>query len=346
MLSSLGLGSLSCSGRATRKLPYNSSIPAVIFFGDSIVDTGNNNNLATIVKVNYPPYGQDFMGGRPTGRFSNGKVPPDLIAEELGIKEALPAYLDPNLQTEDLITGVNFASGGAGYDPLTSELVSVISLSDQLELFKEYLTKLNEVVGEDNKNKILSNGLFAVVTGSNDITNTYFGFGDQKSHYDVPSYTDLMLNSASSFIQELYKVGALKIAVFGLPPIGCVPSQRTLRGGVLRQCADDYNQMAQLFNTKLIAEANSLNSRYPRARIVYVDIYNLPLDLINNPQKYGFTISLKGCCGTGTVEVAFLCQYTCSNVLDYVFWDSFHLTEKAYRVLVQQFLKQNLNSFL
>ena len=79
MLSSSSLGSLSRSAPATRRLPYNSSIPAVIFFGDSIVDTGNNNNLVTIAKANYPPYGQDFMGGRPTGRFSNGKVPSDLI---------------------------------------------------------------------------------------------------------------------------------------------------------------------------------------------------------------------------------------------------------------------------
>ena len=77
----------------------------------------------------------------------------------------------------------------------------MLSLTDQLELFREYLTKLHEIFGEDNKNKILSKGLFAVVIGSNDITNTYFGLGGQKSHYDVPSYTDLMLNSASSFIQ-------------------------------------------------------------------------------------------------------------------------------------------------
>lgn len=54
-------------------------VPAVIVFGDSVVDTGNNNNLATVFKVNYPPYGKDFYGGQPTGRFSNGKVPPDLI---------------------------------------------------------------------------------------------------------------------------------------------------------------------------------------------------------------------------------------------------------------------------
>lgn len=45
-----------------------------------------------------------------------------LTVEELGIKELLPPYLDPTLNTNDLRTGVNFASGGAGFDPLTSEL--------------------------------------------------------------------------------------------------------------------------------------------------------------------------------------------------------------------------------
>jgi hypothetical protein len=34
----------------------------------------------------------------------------------------LPASLDPNLHLEDLLTGVSFASGGTGYDPLTSKL--------------------------------------------------------------------------------------------------------------------------------------------------------------------------------------------------------------------------------
>lgn len=43
--------------------------------------------------------------------------------EELGIKEYLPAYLDPDLQENDLLTGVNFASSGSGFDPLTSTIV-------------------------------------------------------------------------------------------------------------------------------------------------------------------------------------------------------------------------------
>lgn len=64
---------------AVINLPKNITIPAVIVFGDSVVDTGNNNYIETIVKVNFPPYGQDFIGGKPTGRFSDGKVPSDLI---------------------------------------------------------------------------------------------------------------------------------------------------------------------------------------------------------------------------------------------------------------------------
>jgi len=39
-------------------------------------------------------------------------------AELFGVKKILPAYLDPNLKLPDLLTGVSFASGGAGYDPL------------------------------------------------------------------------------------------------------------------------------------------------------------------------------------------------------------------------------------
>ncbi|KAL7155512.1 hypothetical protein ABFS83_03G079400 [Erythranthe nasuta] len=331
---------------AAIKLPKNISIPGVIVFGDSVVDTGNNNNIETIVKVNFPPYGKDFMGGKPTGRFSDGKVPSDLIAEELGIKELLPAYFDPTLKAEDLLTGVNFASGGAGFDPLTSNLASVLSLSDQLEMFKDYNKKLEAIIGHEKTSIILSESLYILVAGSNDIINTYFGTPFRKSTYDVSSYSDLLVGYASTFVQELYGLGARRIGVFGLPPLGCLPSQRTLKGGAERKCIDIYNEVSQIFNNKLYDEIESINARYSMARVTYMDIYTLPLDLIHNPRKYGFGISNMGCCGTGTIEVAFLCKYTCSDVSEYVFWDSFHLTEKAYRILVHQILKKSINTFI
>lgn len=54
-------------------------VPALIVFGDSIVDPGNNNKLGTLVKCNFPPYGKDFTQHIPTGRFCNGKIPSDLL---------------------------------------------------------------------------------------------------------------------------------------------------------------------------------------------------------------------------------------------------------------------------
>lgn len=54
-------------------------VPAVLIFGDSIMDTGNNNDIKTVIKCNFPPYGINFTGHQPTGRFSNGKIASDFI---------------------------------------------------------------------------------------------------------------------------------------------------------------------------------------------------------------------------------------------------------------------------
>lgn len=53
---------------------------AFFVFGDSLVDNGNNNYLATTARADMPPYGIDYPTHRPTGRFSNGLSIPDLIS--------------------------------------------------------------------------------------------------------------------------------------------------------------------------------------------------------------------------------------------------------------------------
>lgn len=53
---------------------------AFFVFGDSLVDSGNNNYLATTARADSPPYGIDYPTGRPTGRFSNGLNIPDIIS--------------------------------------------------------------------------------------------------------------------------------------------------------------------------------------------------------------------------------------------------------------------------
>lgn len=98
-------------------------VPAVIVFGDSSVDAGNNNQIPTIARANFEPYGRDFPGGKPTGRFSNGRVPTDFISQAFGLKPMVPAYLDPAYKISDFAVGVTFASAGSGYDTATSDVL-------------------------------------------------------------------------------------------------------------------------------------------------------------------------------------------------------------------------------
>jgi hypothetical protein len=81
----------------------------------------SNKKKILIISITYGGFNlkSPFLTNIISSQFSNLF---HLLAEELGIKDLVPPYLDPHLQPQDLLTGVCFASGGAGYDPLTSEI--------------------------------------------------------------------------------------------------------------------------------------------------------------------------------------------------------------------------------
>ncbi|KAI7730074.1 hypothetical protein M8C21_009444 [Ambrosia artemisiifolia] len=82
------------------------------------MDNGNNNQLLTQAKVNFPPYGIDFPDG-PTGRFSNGRNTADVIAQLLGFNNFIPPFA--TAKGMDIVNGVNYASGSAGILDETAE---------------------------------------------------------------------------------------------------------------------------------------------------------------------------------------------------------------------------------
>ncbi|ESR38415.1 hypothetical protein CICLE_v10030260mg, partial [Citrus x clementina] len=276
---------------------------AVLVFGDSTADTGNNNFVNTLFTANHLPYGQDLPGHAPTGRFSNGKLMPDFIAGFLGIKDTIPPYLDPNLSNEDLLTGVCFASAGSGYDELTTAASGVIPVSKQLEYFKEYIGKINGLIGADAAKKLLSEA----VCRNNDMTFNYYDIPTRRAQFNISEYQDFLQTKLHDYIKQLYDLGCRQMIVAGLPPIGCLPIQITARfkNPLDRKCLDEQNTDSQSYNQKLIKLLNQLQASLPGTRLNYADVYEPVIEMVNNAQKYDS---------------------------QFLFWDCIHPSEAAYQI--------------
>ncbi|XP_016514818.1 GDSL esterase/lipase At1g58430-like [Nicotiana tabacum] len=322
---------------------------SILVFGDSTVDTGNNNYIFTLFKGNHPPYGKDYYNPIPTGRFSNGKLVPDILAFLLKLKKyGVPPYLQPNLMANDLKTGVCFASAGSGYDDLTSSISGVIPMRKQLEYFKEYLEKLKGYFEEKEAEKIVKGALVIVSSGSNDFIFNFYDIPTRRVEFNMNEYQDFLLDKLQFFVKELYELGCHKIIVSGLSPIGCLPIQMTAKSPLHRICLEKENSDSQFYNQKLEKLLPNLQSQLPGSKILYADIYTPISDLINNPQEYGFEEIKKGCCGTGLLEAGPLCTTkspVCTDTSLYIFFDSIHPTESTYYHITEYLVKELLPKF-
>jgi len=77
----------------------------------------------------------------------------------------------------------------------------VKTLSDQLDMFKGYMKKIDEAVGREERALIVSKSIYIVCIGSDDIANTYAQTPFRRLQYDIQSYTDFMASEASKFLQ-------------------------------------------------------------------------------------------------------------------------------------------------
>ncbi|CAI0475265.1 unnamed protein product [Linum tenue] len=141
-------------------------VPCCFIFGDSLVDNGNNNQLLSLARADYPPYGIDFPAG-PSGRFSNGKTTADVITELLGFDNYIPPYAAA--AGEDVLKGVNYASAAAGIrDDTGRHLGERISFSGQVRNHQDTMGT------EETAAKHLSKCIYSFGLGSNDYLNNYF----------------------------------------------------------------------------------------------------------------------------------------------------------------------------
>lgn len=325
-------------------------VPAVIVFGDSTMDAGNNNRIPTIARSNFLPYGRDFVGRKPTGRFSNGRIVSDFISEAFGLKSTVPAYLDPSYNISDFAVGVSFASAGSGYDNATSDVLSVIPLWKEVEYYKEYQKRLRAYMGDTKANEILTDALYLTSLGTNDFLENYYTLSERRNQYNIEQYQVFLIGSAENFIRELYALGARKISLGGVPPMGCLPLERLTNFMYGYACVDSYNNLSLEFNGKLKGLTLKLNRELPGIRVVHSNPYPILMQIIRKPLSFGFEVVSTSCCGTGTFEMGYQCdqynRFSCSDATKYVFWDAFHPTDKTNHIIADHLVKTALAQFL
>ncbi|PWA91989.1 GDSL-like Lipase/Acylhydrolase family protein [Artemisia annua] len=324
------------------------NFPAILVFGDSTVDTGNNNYIATAIKGNHYPYGKDFPGHVSTGRFSNGKLSVDFIASMLGVKQTIPPFLQPYLSANELRTGVCFASAGTGYDDLTAAITGVVPVGNQVDLFEGYRKRLKKIVGDEEAKRIIGGSLVIISAGTNDFIFNYYDAPTRRLEFDIDGYQDFILERVHNFVKELYYLGCRTLVLAGLPPIGCLPIQITanIKGRFHSKCVEEQNADARAYNRKLVALLTQIQMSLKGSRLFYADIYNPIMDIIRCPKQHGFRETMKGCCGTGLLEAGPLCTPLtplCHNSSEYMFFDSIHPSEKTYRYVTECLKKQILD---
>ncbi|KAJ3671753.1 hypothetical protein LUZ60_007832 [Juncus effusus] len=332
--------------------------PAIFNFGDSNSDTGG---LSAAFGAAPPPNGETFFG-RPAGRYCDGRLVIDFIANSLGLPY-LSAYLDSigtNFQH-----GANFATAGSTIRRENRTLFqsgfSPFSLDVQTWQFSQFINRsqfayqmggvYREILPTQD---VFSKALYTFDIGQNDLTSGYFV---NQTTEDVKAYIPDLLDRFTSLVKTVHYLGGRYFWIHNTGPLGCLPYVlvRVPKYAVKKDpigCGSVFNEVAQLYNLKLKETVSQLRKDLPSAKFTYVDVYSVKYEMFLNPQKHGFEDPLVACCGHGgkynydkdvgcgatkTVNnTQILIGKSCDKPLKKVCWDGIHFTEAANKFIFDQ----------
>ncbi|GMN41516.1 hypothetical protein TIFTF001_010742 [Ficus carica] len=290
--------------------------PAIFNFGDSNSDTGGLS--AAFGQAPYPN-GETYFH-TPSGRFSDGRLIVDFIAESLGLPY-LSSYLDS--LGSNFSHGANFATAGSTIRPQNTTIsqsgYSPISLDVQYVQFSDFRKRSQNIRKQGGlfgtslpKEEDFSQALYTFDIGQNDLTAGPVG--------------------CLPYVLDRYLITAAQIDKHG--------------------CATPFNDVAQHFNQRLKSALAQLRKELPLAAITYVDVYSVKYTLISQAKKYGFENPLVACCGHGgkynynrynkcgskkTINgEEIVIAKSCSNPMVKINWDGVHFTEAANKRIFNQ----------
>ncbi|XP_051120006.1 GDSL esterase/lipase At5g03610-like isoform X2 [Andrographis paniculata] len=300
-------------------------------FGDSYADTGN---LPREASTSWKwPYGITFPG-KPSGRFSDGRVFTDFIAKFLGIKSPIPYKLMKNLNTNSTRYGINFAHGGTG---VFKTMVDYPNMSTQIDFLQQIIDR------KVYSSQALNASIALVSLAGNDYSTYLAKNGSLK---DLPEFSKSVIGNLTKNIKRIRLLGIKKIVITGLHPLGCLPLN--IATNAYRNCNTGENYFSESHNRLLKQNIETLNDEVSTPVFAYLDIYDAFISSIETRQNN--SDKLKPCCvgangeGCGWIDNMGKKLFdVCKNRKNSLFWDSIHPSDAGWRA-VYSWLKPSLAS--
>ncbi|KNA25715.1 hypothetical protein SOVF_003360 [Spinacia oleracea] len=337
--------------------------PAIFNFGDSNSDTGG---LTAVYGQAPPPNGETFFGGS-AGRFCDGRLVIDFLAESLGL-----AYLSPYLDSigSNFSHGANFATAGStvrpqnttrsqsGYSPISLDVqfAEYSAFYKRSQLLRKHGGFFAGLLPEED---YFSRALYTFDIGQNDIT---AGYKLNLTTEQVKAYIPDVVDQFSKVVKGVYTQGGRAFWIHNTGPLGCLPYMLDYFIFTPAQidefgCARSLNEVSQYYNSELKQAVVQLRKDMPLASITFVDIYSIKRRLITHAESFGFEKPLVACCGIGgkynfnntmrcgSTEIVggkeILIAKSCNNPSKRVNWDGIHYTEAANKWIFDQINKNS-----
>ncbi|KAI5425522.1 GDSL esterase/lipase At5g03610 [Lathyrus oleraceus] len=306
---------------------HKEPITKLFVFGDSYADTGNINS--SLVPSRNEPYGVTFPG-KPSGRFSDGRVLTDYIAKYLKVKSPASYTVRKHLAPHHLKNGMNFAFGGTG---VFETLNQGPNMTTQISFFEKAIE--DKVLTTSNIRKSVA----LVSIAGNDYTFYNFKNG---SIQGLPSFISSVVNQTIKNVIRIKELGVKKVIISNLQPVGCLPSETV--SSSFKECNETSNNLLVAYHNTLLTEAvTKLNQQikyHSSSPFIVLDLYDSFMSVLKNPSTYNIKNELEPCCvGVSSnyfcgMVVEKVKKYTvCENPKSAFFWDLGHPTDAGWRAV-------------
>ncbi|TVU27748.1 hypothetical protein EJB05_19248, partial [Eragrostis curvula] len=143
------------------------------------------------------------------------------------------------------------------------QLGNIIHISKQLVYFAQYQKRVSSLIGAEQTTRLVNGALLS-----------------------LPDYVDYLLSESKQILTRLYDLGARRVLVQDLAPLGCTPGELALHNSLDGSCDPEIQRAVELYNPRLLSMLRELNAVF-----VGVETNRIISDALANAKD--------ACCGQG-----------------------------------------------